>query len=108
MLTYTDETIPVLWNDGGGKKARPTQVAMHPTGRFAFYQHDAKKDQDAAIIHVSTGIQLDCRGLSRAIARACCEHLMDIGTDDPTVLRAALGKYIAMKGWQAERQEVLL
>jgi hypothetical protein len=98
-MTYTDETIPVLWNDGGAKRHKPTQVATHPAGRFAFYQHDARRDQDAAIIHVATGVQLDCRGLSRAMARACCEHLMEVESDDPTELRTVLQAYISRKGW---------
>lgn len=103
-MTYTDETIPVLWDDGRGPQARPTRCMIHPARRFAFYQHEPNRNNDAAIIHVATGAQLVCRCVDRKTAAGWCEYLMGIESDDPDTLRTALCIYITQK---AEQQAVL-
>ena len=98
MISYTITTIPVERLVGQHESCRwrpkPTTVQLHPSGRFAYFQHNAHQNRDAAIVHVASGVQLTCRAVPRKRAEGWIDHLLTLDTDDVETLRAALLAHI--------------
>ncbi len=87
---YTEQLIPVLRLIENTWRPRDTAVMAHPNGRFGYFQSSPQRNDDAAIVHISSGVQLTCRCVTRAIAEHWIAALVQEQSDDPEVLRLAL------------------